>query len=80
MRQIFYNNTEFLNFGQVTACSSAEIADTPSGLLKTVVEPLDAAGIHIDYFYAFLEPEAGTARIVLKTSDDEKAESLLNSR
>jgi hypothetical protein len=56
---------------------TAEIPDIPSGLLKTVVQPLGEAGINIDYFYAFLEPKAGTARIVLKTSDDAKAERLL---
>jgi hypothetical protein len=57
---------------------TAEIPDIPSGMLKTVVQPLSAAGINIDYFYAFLDQKPGTARIVLKTSDDEKAEKLLN--
>jgi hypothetical protein len=57
---------------------SAEIPDIPSGMLKAVVQPLSAAGVNIDYFYAFLEQKPGIARIVLKTSDDEKAEKLLN--
>jgi hypothetical protein len=57
---------------------SAEIPDIPSGMLRTVVQPLSAAGVNIDYFYAFLEQKPGIARIVLKTSDDEKAEKLLN--
>ena len=56
---------------------SAEIPDIPSGMLKTVVQPLGAAGINVDYFYAFLDQKPGTARIVLKTSDDEQAEKLL---
>jgi hypothetical protein len=56
---------------------SAEIPDVPSGLLKSVIEPLAAAGVNIDYFYAFIEQKPGTARIVLKTSDDEKAEKVL---
>jgi hypothetical protein len=59
---------------------SAEIPDIPGSLLKTVAEPLAKAGINIDYFYAFLEPSPGRARIVLKVSDVEKAEKLLNSR
>ena len=59
---------------------SAEIPDIPSGMLKKVVQPLSSAGINIDYFYAFLDQKPGTARIVLKTSDDEKAERLLNGR
>jgi hypothetical protein len=66
--------------GRTDMMLSAEIPDIPSGMLKTVVQPLAAAGINIDYFYAFLEQKPGTARIVLKTSDDDKAEKLLNSR
>jgi len=56
---------------------TAEIPDVPNGLLKSVVKPLSDSGINVDYFYAFLEQKTGTARIVLKTSDDEKAEKLL---
>ena len=59
---------------------SAEIPDVPSGLLKSVIEPLAAAGVNIDYFYAFIEQKPGTARIVLKTSDDEKAEKALKTK
>jgi len=56
---------------------TAEIPDVPNGLLKAVIQPLSESGINVDYFYAFLEQKPGTARIVLKTSDDEKAEKLL---
>lgn len=56
---------------------SAEIPDIPSGLLNAVVLPLAGAGINIVYFYAFIDQKPGIARIVLKTSDDEKAERLL---
>lgn len=56
---------------------SAEIPDKPSSLLTMVVEPLAQAGINISYFYAFLEHKANQARIVLKTSDNEKAEKVL---
>jgi hypothetical protein len=59
---------------------SAEIPDIPSGLLNAVVLPLAAAGINIVYFYAFIDQKPGTARIVLKTSDDEKAERLLSRK
>jgi hypothetical protein len=59
---------------------SAEIPDIPSGLLNAVVLPLTAAGINIVYFYAFLDQKPGIARIVLKTSDDEKAERLLSQK
>jgi hypothetical protein len=57
---------------------SAEIPDIPGGLLKTVIEPLAKAGVNIGYFYAFLEQVPGKAMIVLKASDTEKAESILN--
>jgi hypothetical protein len=56
---------------------SAEIPDKPGSLLKMVIEPLAKAGINISYFYAFLEHKASKARIVLKTSDDDKAEKIL---
>ncbi len=59
---------------------TAEIPDVPGGLMKSVAEPLAKAGINIDYFYAFLEPTPGRARIVLKVSDVDKAEKLLNGK
>jgi len=58
---------------------TAEIPDVPNGLLKAVIQPLSEGGVNVDYFYAFLEQKPGTARIVLKTSDDEKAEKLLRN-
>jgi len=65
--------------GRIDTLLTAEIPDVPSGMLKTVVQPLAEGGVNVDYFYAFLEQRSGTARIVLKTSDDEKAEGLLNT-
>ena len=56
---------------------SAEIPDVPGGLLKAVAEPMAKAGLNIDYFYAFLEPTPGRARIVLKTDDLDKTEKVL---
>jgi len=64
--------------GRIDTLLTAEIPDVPSGMLKAVVQPLAAGGVNVDYFYAFLEQKSGTARIVLKTSDDEKAEGLLS--
>ena len=66
--------------GRTDMLISAEIPDVPSGLLKNVIEPLAAAGVNIDYFYAFIEQKPGTARIVLKTSDDDKAEKALKGK
>jgi len=66
--------------GRLDTMLSAEIPDVPSGMLRTVVQPLSESGINVDYFYAFLDQEPGTARIVLKTSDDDKAEKLLKNK
>jgi len=59
---------------------SAEIPDIPGGLLKAVAEPLAKAGINIAYFYAFLEPVPGKARMVLKVDDIDKAEKILERK
>ncbi len=56
---------------------SCEIPDVPGGLLKTVADPLAKAGVNIAYFYAFLEPGPGKARMVLKVDDVDKAEKVL---
>ena len=66
--------------GRIDTLLTAEIPDVPSSMLKTVVQPLSNDGVNVDYFYAFLEQQAGTARIVLKTSDDEKAARLLSPK
>ncbi len=58
---------------------SAEIPDVPGGLVNTVIEPLAKSGVNIKYFYAFLEPVPGKARIVLKVDDMEKAEKILGA-
>lgn len=65
---------------RVDTMLTAEIPDVPSGMLKTVARPLAEGGVDVRYFYAFLEQIPGIARIVLKTSDDEKAEKLLEAK
>ena len=56
---------------------AAEIPDEPGGLLEKVVEPLGAAGINLEYFYAFVDPTPGRATVVLKVRDLEKAQKAL---
>lgn len=56
---------------------SCEIPDVPGGLLNTVAEPLAKAGVNIAYFYAFIEPAPGKARMVLRVDDIDKAEKVL---
>lgn len=54
-----------------------EMPNAPGGLLKAVVEPLAKAGINLEYFYAFIESQAGKAMVVLKVSDIARAEKAL---
>lgn len=55
-----------------------EIPDVPGGLLKTVVEPLAAAGINVEYSYAFADRPLEHAVVVLKVGDIDAAEKLIN--
>ncbi len=54
-----------------------EIPDRPGGLLHTVAEPLSAAGVNIEYVYAFVDSPLDKARAVLKVGDIEAAERLI---
>ncbi len=54
-----------------------EVPDQPGGLLKAVAEPLGAAGINIEYVYAFADRPLENAMVVLKVGDIEAAEKLL---
>jgi hypothetical protein len=62
---------------RVNEVLSYQVPDVPGGLLKTVVEPLARAGVNLEYFYAFIQSEAGKATVVLKASDLDRAEAVL---
>lgn len=53
------------------------VADKPGGLLEQV-KKLTAAGINIEYVYAFAASANSEARVVLKVDDLERAERLVN--
>lgn len=55
-----------------------QIPDQPGGLLKAVAEPLAAAGINVEYVYAFADRPLENAMVVLKVDDVAAAEKLLN--
>lgn len=55
----------------------AEIPDVPGGLAKSVIEPLAAAGVNIQYIYAFSERTLQQAVVVLKVDDLVKAQQVL---
>ncbi len=59
---------------------SYEMPNVPGGLLKSVAEPLASAGINLEYFYAFVQSEAGKATVVLNINDLDRAEKILESR
>lgn len=61
-----------------TTVLQKDMPDQPGGLLETVAKPLAQAGINLEYFYAFVDPTPGKASIVLKVSDPERAEQLIN--
>jgi hypothetical protein len=62
---------------RVNEVLSYEMPNVPGGLLKSVAEPLARAGINLEYFYAFVQSEAGKATIVLKVDDLDRAEDVL---
>ena len=61
-----------------TTVLQQEIPDNPGGLLETIARPLTKAGINIEYFYAFLDTSPGKATIVVKVTDPDQAENILN--
>jgi hypothetical protein len=62
---------------RVNEVLSYQVPDVPGGLLRTIVEPLAKAGINLEYFYAFIQSEAGKATVVLKATDLDRAEAVL---
>lgn len=53
------------------------VEDTPGGLLQQV-EKLSAAGINVEYLYAFASTSANEARVVIKVDNLERAERIVN--
>ena len=55
-----------------------EIPDQPGGLLTSVAEPLAAAGVNVEYVYAFADSPEKHAMVVLKVGDIDAAEKMLS--
>ena len=53
------------------------VADTPGGLLEKM-DSLSAAGINVEYLYAFAATSANEARVVIKVDNLERAERIVN--
>jgi hypothetical protein len=56
---------------------TAEVPDRPGGFLEAIVAPLTAAGVNIEYVYAFADNPEQHALVVLKVSDLAKADQVL---
>ena len=61
---------------QITEVVGVKISDRP-GELSRALSVLDAGGINIEYLYAFLSGEKGSADMVIRVEDNAIAESVL---
>lgn len=57
-----------------------ELPDSPGGLLKSVVDPLAAGGLNVEYVYAFVDMPLEKAAAVVKTSDPKRALEILGKQ
>jgi len=62
---------------RTTDVLQVEMPDAPGGLNDTLVKPLAAAGVNIEYIYAHILPSPGKATVLVKVRDIEKAEKAL---
>lgn len=63
--------------GRITSVLRVEVPDEPGALERDVVESLAQAGVNIEYMYAYGGRLSGTAVIILKVDNLEKAEQAL---
>jgi hypothetical protein len=54
-----------------------ELPDAPGGLLQVAVKPLSAAGINVEYIYAFVDMPLEKAAAVVKVDNVQKARQVL---
>ncbi len=62
----------------VTEVIAAAVPDEPGGLNKAIM-CLSKENISIEYVYAFLNPKKGTAFIIMRVDDNQKASDILTS-
>ena len=62
---------------KATPVLTMTVADTPGGLLEKM-ESLSAAGINVEYVYAFATTSAQEARVVIKVDNLERAARIVN--
>ena len=63
---------------QITEVVGVKLTDKP-GELSRALEELDAAGINVEYLYAFLAASGSNAYVALRVADNAAAEAVLAS-
>ena len=63
---------------KITDALAVPIADRPGGL-ASVMKKLKEHSLSVEYLYAFVGHRDGGALVVMKTDDNEKAESILGA-
>ena len=61
---------------QITEVVGVKLTDEPGALAKAL-DILDKDGVNLEYLYAFLSSEPGTARVVLRVADNIEAARIL---
>lgn len=63
----------------LTTVLQVSVPDEPGAFVERVLKPLAQANINVEYSYAYSEPCAGAARIVLKVDNTDKAEQIVSA-
>jgi len=64
---------------QVTEVIAVEIEDKPGGLARALAV-LDAAGLNVEYMYAYVEKKKDNAIVICKIDDRERALEVLSDK
>jgi len=63
---------------QVTEVVAVEIEDRPGGL-SSILETLDAAGVNVEYMYAYVEKSRDNAVVICRIDDTARALQVLKA-
>ncbi len=71
--------TEHGLLGKITEVVGITVSNKPGGL-SDALSVLSEKGVNVEYLYAFLSGSTDTAHVVLKATDNEKAEKILEEK
>jgi hypothetical protein len=63
---------------QVTDVVAVEVEDRPGGLAR-ILEMLDAAGVNVEYMYAYVEKSKDNAVVICRIDDRDRALAVLKT-